>query len=150
MTASPYKFDPLTSNRFVFTSVGKRNIQKVVEFIPTGTPNVMNLSFGDRLPDGSIDYITVSDNGDIRAVLATVVAIVNHFTDYRPEVAIAFSGSTVERTRLYKRILKMYYPIFSKLFTIWGIVLIGDHPEGIPFHPGAAIGYFGFLIKRIS
>jgi hypothetical protein len=98
MTASPYEFDPLTSNRFTFTSVGKKSIEKVVDFIPLGSPNVMNLSFGDRLPDGSIDYMAVSDNGDIGAVLATVVAIVNHFTTYRPEVAIYFEGSTAERT----------------------------------------------------
>jgi hypothetical protein len=150
MTASPYEFDPLTSGRFTFTSVGKKSIEKVVDFIPTGSPNVMNLSFGDRLPDGSIDFMTVSDNGDIRKVLATVVAIVNHFTFSRPEVAISFTGSTVERTKLYKRILKTYYPIFSKLFTIWGLIKIGDDIEGIPFHPEAAIVYFGFLIKRID
>lgn len=150
MTAAPYEFDPLASNRFKFTSVGKRNIEKVVDFIPTGSPNVMNLSFGDKMPDGSIDYITVSDNGDIRKVLATVVEIVNNFASSHPEVWIYYEGSTVGRTRLYKRILKMYYPIFSKLFTIWGIVKMGDDFESIPFHPGAAIIYFGFLIKRID
>src|SRR5258708_4001483 len=118
MTQAPYEFDPLTSGRFTFTSVGKKKIEKVVDFIAIGTPNVMNLSFGDLLPDGSIDYITISDNGDIRRVLATVVAIVNQFTSSRLEVWIYFAGSTVERTRLYNRILKIYYPIFSKLFEI--------------------------------
>jgi len=150
MTTSPYKFDPLTSGRFTFTSVGKRSIEKVVDFIPTGSPNVMNLSFGDRLPDGSIDYVTVSDNGDIRRVLATVVSIINNFTSSRPEVWIYFEGSTVERTRLYNRTLKIYYPIFSKLFEIWGVIKMGDDLDSIPFHPRAAIAYFGFLIKRID
>ncbi len=150
MTASSYEFDPLTSGRFTFTSVGKKDIEKVVDFIPTGTPNIMNLSFGDQLPDGSVDYTTISDNGDIRRVLATVVSIVTHFASSRPEVWIAFSGSTVARTRLYKRILKTYYPIFSKMFIIWGMVKMRDELENIPFHPEAAITYFGFLIKRID
>ena len=150
MTQAPYEFDPLTSGRFTFTSVGKKKIEKVVDFIPSGTPNIMHLSFGDQLPDGSIDYIAVSDNGDISRVLATVVAIVNHFTSSRPEVRIYFEGSTIGRTRLYKRMLKTYYPIFSKLYMIWGVVKIGDDLESIPFHPSAAIIYFGFLIKRID
>ena len=56
----------------------------------------------------------------------------------------------MERTRLYNRILKIYYPVFSKLFEIWGVVKMGDDFEHIPFHPGAAIAYFGFFIKRID
>lgn len=150
MTQAPYEFDPLNSNRFTFTSVGKGSIEKVVDFIPTGTPNVMNLSFGDQLPDGSIDYFRVSDNGDIKRVLATVVSIVNHFTSSRPDVWIYFAGSSAERTRLYNRVLKIYYPIFSKLFVILGVIKMGDDLDNIPFHPGAAIVYFGFLIKRID
>ena len=150
MTQAPYGYERSEPFRYTFISEGKRRIEKVVEFVPTGSPNVMYLSFGDLLPDGSIDCITVSDNGDIRKVLATVVEIVKIFTSYRPEVGVYFTGSTVERTRLYKRILKMYYPIFGKLFTILGIVKIGDHLDDIPFHPGAAIEYFGFLIKRID
>jgi hypothetical protein len=150
MTAAPYEFDPVNSNRFTFTSIGKKSIEKVVDFIPIGTPNVMNLSFGDRLPDGSIDYFTISDNGDIGRVLATVVEIIKVYTSSRPEVGVYFEGSTVERTRLYKRILKTYYPIFGKLFKIWGIIKMGDDFDNIPFQPGAAIVYFGFLIKRID
>jgi len=72
------------------------------------------------------------------------------FTSSRPEVGIYFEGSTVERTRLYKRILKTYYPIFSKLFEIWGVIKMGDDFESIPFYPGAAIVYIGFFIKRID
>ena len=36
MTQAPYEFDPLTSDRFKFTSVGKKKIEKVVDFIPIG------------------------------------------------------------------------------------------------------------------
>jgi len=72
------------------------------------------------------------------------------FTSSRAEVWIYFEGSTVERTRLYNRVLKIYYPVFRKLFVIGGVIKMGDDFESIPFHPGAAITYFGFLIKRID
>ena len=136
---------------YTFISLGNKSIEKVVEFIPTGVPNIMSLSFGDLLEDGSIDYNVVSNNGDINKVLATVIEIVNHFTSQRPEVSIYFKGSTVERTKLYKRVLKMHYPVFCKSFLIWGLVKMGDnYYEEIPFHPQAAIIYFCFLIKRIN
>ena len=82
----------------------------------------MNLGFGDLLPDGSIDDRIVSNNGDIKKVLATIVVIVKHFTSLHPQVIVHFSGSTDERTKLYTRILVMYHASFKKEFEIYGII----------------------------
>ncbi len=76
--------------------------------------NIFNLAFGDLLPDASIDVNAVSNNGDIVKVLATVVDILKNFTSLDPGVSIYFLGSTSERTKLYARILRTYYLIFSK------------------------------------
>ncbi len=56
-------------------SIGKRDIIKSVEFTPTLKSNVYNLAFGDTLPNGELDDTTVSNNGDIIKIFATVIDI---------------------------------------------------------------------------
>ena len=114
MAHIPYPYKRLQSRRYVFISIGKKRIEKVVDFVPLKTPNLMNLGFGDLLPDGSIDDKVNSNNGDILKVLATVVNILKHFTTRHPEIVIFFAGSTHDRTKLYARILKTYYTVFSQ------------------------------------
>jgi hypothetical protein len=108
-----------------------------------------NLGFGDLLPDGSIDDKIASNNGDIGKVLSTVIMILKHFTALHPDNIIIFSGSTAERTRLYARILKLYYAAFSKEFMIYGVIGNKQCSQRISFDPCAQIDYFAFLIKRI-
>jgi hypothetical protein len=134
----------------VFISVGKKRIEKVVDFAPLKAKNTMNLSFGDLMADGSINYKANSNNGDILKVLATVVDILRHFTSRHPEITIFFTGSTIERTRLYARILKTYYTIFSKDFIVYGIVGTANDNKIIPFDPQSEMEYLVFLIKRIT
>jgi hypothetical protein len=50
-----------------------------VDFTPTSIKNLYSLSFGDLLPDGSIDDMADSNNGDILRVLSTVVQIIKDF-----------------------------------------------------------------------
>jgi hypothetical protein len=70
------------------------------------------MGFGDLLPDGTVDDKANSNNGDIAKVMVTVIEILKHFTSQHPSMEIYFEGSTAERTKLYGRILKAYYPIF--------------------------------------
>ena len=66
MNLSSYPFSLTTAERYTFISKGKRDIQKVVEFISAKPmSNVFNLAFGDLLPDDSIDDMANSNNGDI-------------------------------------------------------------------------------------
>src|ERR1700748_3619573 len=109
MSHAPYPYEHPYSARYVFISVGRLRIEKAVDFVPTGIRNIVNMGFGDRLPDGSIDDTANSNNGDIVKVLATVIAILKDFTTQYPEVIIFFAGSSIQRTSVYARILRTYY-----------------------------------------
>jgi hypothetical protein len=149
MTQTAYPYRKVRSKRYHFISVGKKRIEKVVEFIALGE-NLVNLAFGDLLPNGSIDYRANSNNGDIVKVLATVVDILKSFISLNPNVKIYFRGSTPERTKLYARILRTYYSVFSKDFIITGISWANDQFEAAPFDPNTDWEYHSFLIERIS
>jgi len=143
-----YPYEQVFTSRYSFVSIGKRNIEKVVEFTPTGIRNIMNLGFGDLLPDGSIDDTVHSNNGDIIKVLSTVVRIITDYTSHFPSIEILFTGSTDERTRLYTRILRTYYDVFNKQFTIKGIIRDDDTYAEIPFSPNTLESPTAFLISK--
>lgn len=89
---------------FEFVSEGpKGSIKKLVEYSPTGTENVYNLSFGDfdeefnRINDSSI-----TNNGDSGKVLATVASTVYAFINKYPKAWVFATGSNAVRTRLYR------------------------------------------------
>lgn len=148
MSHIPYPFEQIQPTRYKFFSLGRNKIEKIVDFVPLKPRDLINLGFGDLLSDGSIDDKIASNNGDIRKVLATVVMILKHFTAQRPDAIIYFSGSTPERTRLYTRILKIYYAEFIKEFTIYGVVGTQQNNQRISFDPNVQLDYLGFLIKR--
>jgi hypothetical protein len=150
MTHIPYSYKRSHSERYIFTSLGKKRIEKVVDFVPIGIKNVMNLGFGDLLPDGSVDDTANSNNGDLVKVLATVIGILRDYTAEYPQVEIFFAGSTTERTKLYTRILKTYYPAFSKEFAISAIAGSENKNKRVHFDPTANVDYLAFLIKRIN
>ena len=150
MTYVPYSYKHVALRRYIFTSVGRNEIKKVVEFVPLKAKNVMNLGFGDLLPDGSFDDKANSNNGDILKVLATAVYILKHFTTQHPEITVFFTGSTKERTRLYTRIIKTYYSLFSKEFVLYGIIATDRDNVTILFNSEAELEYLAFLIKRIN
>jgi hypothetical protein len=134
MTQTAYPYKKVRLKRYVFVSVGKKRIEKAVDFIALGG-NIFNLAFGDLLPNGSIDDKVNSNNGDILKVLATIVDILKNFTSLDPSTRIYLMGSTPERTKLYTRILRTHYPAFSKEFQITGIVFAKDQFEARLFNP---------------
>ena len=151
MNLSSYPFSLTEATRYTFISKGKRDIQKVVEFLP-GRPlkNFFNLAFGDLLPDDSIDDMANSNNGDIVKVLTTVVRILEDFTLKYPQANIFFAGSTEERTILYKRIIKRYYSTFKERFGINVIVMLNEQIKQIEFEQLGEMELVGFLIKKNS
>jgi hypothetical protein len=148
MTHVHYTYEHPQARRYTFTSIGRRRIEKVVDFVPFRGKNVMNFGFGDLLPDGSIDVKANSNNGDLLKVMATVVDILKHFTAKYPNTVVYFIGSTDERTRLYGRILRTYYQSFSIEFALYGIIGEEGAYEAVPFDPMASREYLAFLIKR--
>jgi hypothetical protein len=146
---SYYPYDQSQASRYTFVSIGKKRIIKQVVFTHTGIQNVINIGFGDLLPDGSIYDKANSNNGDIVKVLTTIIHILIDFTSKYPHMEIFFSGSTSERTKLYTRILKSYYASFSKEFIINGLIKKSGGYIKIPFDPKADLKFQGFIVKRI-
>lgn len=107
----------------------------------------------DVLTDGSIDDKANSNNGDIVKVLGTIVQIMIDYTGKFPDIEIFFeiffAGSTPERTRLYFRIVRTYYTLFSKEFTISVLESKGAGFIERPFQPEADMKPHGFIVKRI-
>ena len=128
MTTQPYSYDRKYITRYTFVSKGRQGaITKVVEFIPTSNKSILNLAFGDLKNDGTIDDTANSNNGDLVKIMATVIHIIKNFTDDYPDYKIVFTGSTIVRTKLYERILKTYYSVFSKEFSVTALEEINKH-----------------------
>lgn len=147
MSNPPYEFEKEHAYRYTFKSTGKQVIDKVVEFTPTAINRVYNLAFGDQLPNGEIDDKANSNNGDIIKIFATVIGILQDFTWHNPSFKVMFLGSTALRTKLYKRILKVYYQSFTTLYYITGLIEIDNEEVEIPFDPKNSENYRVFFIK---
>src|SRR5438093_100733 len=119
-----YKSFDISTNAtvFEFTSTGpKGDIKKIIQFTPTNAKNVFNLAFGNIREDGTIDDNTTSDNKDRDKILATIAAAVYDFTERFPGSYIFFTGSSNERTRLYRMAISLNYEELADSFDIWGL-----------------------------
>lgn len=145
------KYAPLLAStdslEFTFVSNGpKGEIKIVVQFNATENPTICNLAFGNLLPDGRVDDTIKNDNKDRNKVLATVAAAVYEFTSKYPEKLIFFSGSTPERTRLYRMALTNNFDLLDLDFEIFGVVLQTETYYVEKLLKGK--DYFGFMVKR--
>lgn len=131
-----------------FISYGpKGNFPKIIQFKKTPMFNVFNLAFGNLNKDGSIDDLTVNDNKDRNKILATVTAVIYEFTDDKDnDKVIFFTGSTPERTRLYRMAITINFEALTIDFEIFGVLKAIETFVDVPFEKG--VNYFGFLIKR--
>jgi len=148
MNQKAYLYNTIDPKTYRFTSEGKRTIVKLVEFTPTGQPNMFNLGFGDLLPDGKMDDKTISDNGDMKKVFATVIQIVIDFTAKYPFLKIFFSGSSPGRTKMYCRILKTYYAAFSPKFRITGLIEQESEIIEVDYDPVIFNQWLAFFVER--
>ena len=146
MNRPAYAFRKMDANLYKFTSEGTSYIEKLVEFSYLHRPGIVNLGFGDSLGGKLMDDEVVSNNGDITKIMATVVRIIEDFTDDFPEAKVAFAGSTPERTRLYGRILRTYFAEFSLKFKIEA--QMGTNREEVDFDPEHPYIYGAFIVKR--
>lgn len=126
-----------------FISIGKKGaIPKRIVFTKTESRNVYNLAFGDIDENDEIDDFKISDNGDRNKILATIVTIVDDYTIKYPERMILFSGSTKERTRLYRMAIGINLEELSKTFDIFAYI----QNELVPFTKDVEVN--AFVIKR--
>jgi len=75
MINNAYPFEQTKFSSYRFVSVGRKQILKEVAFAHTGQKNVVNMGFGDVMPDGTIDDMANSNNGDITKYARTFHAI---------------------------------------------------------------------------
>lgn len=129
---------------FEFISSGpKGDIKKIIQFTATQAKDVYNLAFGNISENGSIDDTTTNDNKDRDKILATVAAVVYDFTERFPDRYVFFTGSTIDRTRLYRMAITINYKELTSLFNIWGL---SENAGFEVFEKRNA--YSAFLIKR--
>lgn len=144
-----YPYTRQYAYQYTFVSDGKERIEKVVIFSSTPIPNLYNMGFGDLAADGSIDDHIRSNNGDLISVMATVIQILKAFLETHPAATVFFIGSTLNRTALYRRILKTYYQIFSNEFIISALIEEKNHLKEVPFDPASTQEHPGFFVKKI-
>lgn len=113
--------------RYEFISGGsKGQIRKIIEYTYLPDVGFWNLGFGDlEVTTGHISDSVVSDNGDGRKVLATVIRSMLSFFNAYPAETIIFTGSDERRTRVYHRIAIQYRNEFLSLLTIKGLTEYG-------------------------
>jgi hypothetical protein len=128
---------------FEFISRGKQgDINKRIEFMPTDTPNYYNLAFGDVDESGEINDYSISNNGDRNMILATVAYAVEIYLDKHPERWVYFSGSTEERTRLYRMAIGLNFDELKVKFDIYAEIATSI----VPFERN--IDALGIVVKK--
>ncbi len=107
---------------FEFTSVRpKGKIPKLVIYSKTGIKGLYNLGFGDKdINTGKIDDLVITDNKDSVKVLATVASTIYAFMTKYPNAAVAATGSTKARTRLYQMGISNNLEEICKDFNVFG------------------------------
>jgi hypothetical protein len=128
---------------FDFTSIGRNGaIAKRIAFTGTEWDKVYNLAFGDIDVNGEMDFYSISDNGDKNKILATIAKVIGDYTKQFPDRLILFTGSTEERTRLYRMAVGMHLEELSNTFEIYAFV----DKAIVPFTKNMKIN--AFLVKR--
>jgi hypothetical protein len=129
---------------FEFISAGSKGfVHKLVHFQKTDEPGLYNLAFGDKNHEtGELDDLAKTNNGDSEKVLATVVAALYAFFSKYPDAQVYATGSTVSRTRLYRRGITKHYNEMVIDFQVFGKI-------GNEFHVFEINkDYTGFLAQR--
>ncbi len=104
---------------FQFESVGpKGTIAKIVRFSAV-EQNLFSLAFGDMGSDDFDDEI-ISDNGDMRKVVQTLVNIVHFFTVANPAIRIVIWPVDRKRKLLYNRIFQQFESEILEYYSIEG------------------------------
>jgi hypothetical protein len=134
---------------FRFVSEGRHgDLIKIVTFDEVeNRPDTFNLALGTMQPDGEIDFITISNNGDRNKILATVARIVAIFIEQHPGKNVYITGSDNRRTLLYQRAIAYGYNDLIQMFNIYGNTST-DSPSGEFELFDRSRNYLGFLVER--
>lgn len=76
--------------RYDFVSIGEHIIRKTIIFYKTQHFEIYTLTLADIAEDNKLDIYTVSDNGDMKKILATVLSAITSFLEYYPNSKVVF------------------------------------------------------------
>jgi len=129
---------------FDFESIGRNGIskKKIVYSSLEEIPDLYSLSLFEVLEDGTLDVYAESKNQDLPKIMATVIRTMVDFFEKYPTKKIAFSGSTPERTRLYRIVINKLSVSARNQFKIDGIKESGDFED---FSPNQT--YYAYVIS---
>ena len=139
-----YNYDGnLENTRFQFQSVGRRGVFEKVVYFTVLTEDIHNLSLVDyHTVTKEYNDMSITDNGDMPEILATVVAIIHKFLYAHPDQKIYFRGSTPARTRLYQIAISKVYERDSSDLSVKGNL----NDDWVPFEPN--LNFQGFLVEK--
>jgi len=144
MNYEPYPLLATEQNsRFQFRSTGKRGVfEKVISFSLLNN-NIFNLALLDYSPQtGEEDDLSVTDNGDLHEIMATVMKAILLFLEQHPDKIIYVEGNTKSRTRLYQISISKVYPLL-----INDLIILGQQNEKwIDFETN--LSFESFLIAK--
>lgn len=153
-----YPYYELSANHdftvFEFVSTGAKGaIRKAVKYTLTRNQNVYNMGFGDIISGNEagvteIDDRSITDNGDLAKVLATVARSVYAFTEKYPGAYVLFGSSNPAKRRLFRMALARRLKEIARTFAIFGAVRnAGGQLVNVPYEPMANTD--GYFIRRI-
>ena len=110
------------NTRFQFQSIGKRGVfEKVISFGQLDG-NIFNLALLDYNPsNGEESDLSITDNGDLKEILATALTAIRLFLDRYPDKFVYVKGSSKSRTRLYQISINKLYPFLKDDLSVFGL-----------------------------
>jgi hypothetical protein len=102
---------------------GENPIAKIVTYTPIYKYGVTyyNLGFGDYDPENNeVFYTTVSNNGDMRKILATVVSTLKIFFQEKPDEIVHIDGSDSVRRAYSHKLIIDYAPLIEEHYVVKG------------------------------
>jgi hypothetical protein len=104
---------------FQFTSAGLAGpVTRQVRFTGQKDAGIYNLDLRDLPVTQKDDPGRVTDQGDMNTVLATLVQIIEIYTERYPRRSIRLKGDTEEKAHLYRMTLDHHLDILCPLFII--------------------------------
>lgn len=133
---------------FEFISEGPNGqFRKTVQYLETETAGIYNLGFGVKNElTNEIDDLIVTNNGDSKKILATVVKTLFVFTDHYPDALVMATGSTLARTRLYRMGITNNLLLIERDFQVYGY----KDNEWVKFEKNEPYDAFLVMRKKIN
>jgi hypothetical protein len=128
---------------FQFSSTGTAGtVVRQVRFSGQKDGRIYHLDLRDLPAGKKSDPALLADNGDMDQVMATVIQIIEIYTERYPRRTIRLKGNTGQKAQLYRAALDKHLPILCPLF------LIELEEKLSAPDSGREIDAIAFLLKR--